>query len=175
MNKETNPDNYIKDDRIKTAECDGTVKIIASTVTRYGHLALPIYAVKYKYEELPVEDSPEYGYKIFIGECPFKDENGKWTTLRPAVTFIVQNIYGQQYIDDEPDIPHIVRLRTDEEERRIGDSMSESMWRQKRSFYTALDKSEYCTFSTYINGLWNRIKRNCTKKNNAAANESCEN
>ena len=128
---------------------DGNFYINFDATSRYGYMAKPIFGVYID----------EYLYKIFVGECPHKDEDGNWVTYERVPSFCIGSFGGGFHLKEEPDIPHIIDIQSDEfrhdEKERIETNRSESMSKE----WELNQKVFYCSFSTYIKGLWHRIQK----------------
>ncbi|WQJ53517.1 MAG: hypothetical protein [Wendovervirus sonii] len=147
---------YVKDDRLMIKKCEGHMRVIDYVTSRYGQSALPIFGVRYKYKE---PGYPEYGYQIFVGEVPYKNKDGEWTTKHKVPTFEIITFKGSDFIDIEPDIPHIIRIQTDEK-NLLDNIKAEKRNETNRAKINQLENAiTYCSFSTYIKGLYNRITR----------------
>lgn len=128
---------------------DGEFWLNYGATSRYGYNTLPIYGV---YVD-------RYLYKIFIGEAPHKDDSGNWVTYNKVPSFYTSSFAGAHYLEQEPDIPHIIRIETDEwgqKRREMGEEKRNSN-NTKEGELT--QKVVYCSFKTYITGLWHRIQK----------------
>lgn len=128
---------------------NGEFHINYEATSRYGYLSHPIYGVYID----------KYKYKIFVGECPHKDENGVWVTDENVPSFYIGSFGGAHYIENEPDIPHIINIRTDE--YRYDDMEAREKLRKEdmAKEWELTQKVVYCSLGTYLKGLWNRIQR----------------
>lgn len=137
---------------------DGEFHLYRNTTSRYGYMAQPIYGVAIKREQ--EEGEPvSYRYKIFIGEAPHKDENGNWITYNKVPSFYIGAFGGAHCLEEEPDIPHIIDICTDEwnhEKRARNDKNNKEQYAEN---YKLRQEIFYCSFRTYIKGLWNRMGR----------------
>lgn len=128
---------------------DGNFYINYDTTSRYGYGAKPIFGVYID----------KYLYKIFIGECPHKDENGNWTTYEKVPTFCIGSFGGAYHLEDERDFPHIIDICSDEW-RHDKEEYDENERKQNNSHIWELtQKVVYCSLGTYLKGLWNRIQK----------------
>lgn len=128
---------------------DGIFEINYNATSRYGYSTKPIYGIYL---------SP-YRYRIFVGECPHKNENDEWITYNDVPNFIVGPFGGSSIMQEEPDFPHIIHIETEE----IFNMNSENRFKQIKELegelYKLRTKLLYCSFGAYIKGLWERIKR----------------
>ncbi len=131
-------------------EDDGEFHIHYDTTSRYGYMAHPIYGVW---------EGKKYSFRIFVGEAPHKDENGNWVTYNKVPSFYMGSFGGAHCLEEEPDIPHIIDICTDE--WRHSQRERDEMERKQENALTweMNQKIVYCTFGTYLKGLWNRIRR----------------
>lgn len=134
---------------------DGIYRLCHSTTSRYGYMQHAIYGVCHKFND---NGYPDHMYHIFIGECPHKDENGNWTTYNEVPNFLIGAFGGAHFISEEPDIPHIIDIQTDEfwySSKKRRDDNEGSMRCEINKMREQID---YCSFRTYLKGLWNRTK-----------------
>lgn len=138
-------------------EDDGDFHIYYDTASRYGYMAKPIYGVAVELNHEKGEPT-SYRYKIFIGEAPHKNENGEWVTYNVVPSFYIGAFGGAHYLKEEPDIPHIIHISTDEWFHQNKEREYEENKLQCAANYELRHKIEYCSFKMYMHGLWNRIQ-----------------
>ena len=135
---------------------NGEFRLNYDATSRYGYNARPIYGVC---EEEIVDGLIYRKRKIFVGEAPHKDENGKWVTYNKVPSFYIGAFGGAFELEREPDIPHIIDIQTDEWRHRSDENdennRKESMTKERE----LNQKIVFCSFGTYINGLWHRIQK----------------
>lgn len=136
-----------------------TFKIKHHVKSRYGTMELPIFGVKLDKSEYPKGFFGDRLYRVFIGECPHKDETGKWVTYQKVPSFITEYLSGSAAINQEPNIPHIVRLATDEMLETTNLEQDSKYNKLYHVYYMLFNDMQFCTFSTYIKGLWRRIQQ----------------
>lgn len=128
---------------------DGEFVVSFDAVSRYGWVAEPIWGVWLR----------DHKYKIFVGECPHKDESGSWVTYNKVPTFIISTFRGAYAMRYEKDIPHIIRLTTDEYNHKEELNVENDSKTAQAKIHELSQTICMCSFKTYIKGLRNRIKK----------------
>lgn len=133
-------------------DSDGNYHLHYTTTSKHGCSVHAIYGVAIEYET-------EWRYKIFIGEAPHKDAEGNWTTYNNVPSFMIGAFGGAHYLKSEPDVPHLIRICSDEWDHDAQDKIDMAEKRSAADLWKLRDDIRYCTFKMYIKGLWHRMQR----------------